>query len=306
MPADTDANRLAWPEPTSRTVEVEQFCSWSACRMKSRSSALTSAGSGDVRLGREAERHPEEVLDQALGVVRVEERLADALLVGVRRDGRQLGQQPDGRQLDLLVVERVEAVLVEGRQRADRAGQHRHRVRVAREPVEEVPQVLVQQRVPADLVGERLQLGRRRQLAVDQQVADLEEGRPLGQLVDRVAAVAQDARVAVDVGDRRPAGRGVDEPDVQGDQVGRAQQLGDIDGVVAFGGRDPRQGPGRCRRSAAWPRSEPWLVRRSCGGLPRAGRSCDGYRLVIRRYPPVTSSGEPVSPLVAGAVIVGQ
>ena len=26
-PAETDANRLAWLEPTSRTVEVEQICS---------------------------------------------------------------------------------------------------------------------------------------------------------------------------------------------------------------------------------------------------------------------------------------
>ena len=50
-----------------------------------------------------------------------------------------------------------------------------------------------------------------RQLAVDEQVAHLEEGRVLGQLVDRVAAVAQDAGVAVDVGDLRRAGRGVGE-----------------------------------------------------------------------------------------------
>ena len=27
IPALTEANRLAWLEPTSRTVEVEQFCS---------------------------------------------------------------------------------------------------------------------------------------------------------------------------------------------------------------------------------------------------------------------------------------
>src|SRR3712207_9239069 len=43
--SDTEANRLACEEPTSRTVEVEQFCSWSACRTKSMSSALTKSGS---------------------------------------------------------------------------------------------------------------------------------------------------------------------------------------------------------------------------------------------------------------------
>ena len=46
------------------------------------------------------------------------------------------------------------------------------------------------------------------QLAVDQQVGDLEVGRLLGQLLDRVAAVAQDAGVAVELGDGRLGGRG--------------------------------------------------------------------------------------------------
>ena len=45
IPAETEANRLAWDEPTMRTVDVEQFCSWSACSTNSRSSARTMAGS---------------------------------------------------------------------------------------------------------------------------------------------------------------------------------------------------------------------------------------------------------------------
>ena len=36
---------FASDEPTRRTVEVEQFCSWSACRISSMSSALASLGS---------------------------------------------------------------------------------------------------------------------------------------------------------------------------------------------------------------------------------------------------------------------
>ncbi len=46
MPAEIEANRFACEEPTSRTVEVEQFCSWSACRISSLSSALVTTGSG--------------------------------------------------------------------------------------------------------------------------------------------------------------------------------------------------------------------------------------------------------------------
>ena len=39
------ANTLASLDPTTRTVEVEQFCSWSACRTNSMSRALATSGS---------------------------------------------------------------------------------------------------------------------------------------------------------------------------------------------------------------------------------------------------------------------
>ena len=45
MPAETDAKRLARLEPTMRTVEALQFCSWSAWRIRSRSRALATSGS---------------------------------------------------------------------------------------------------------------------------------------------------------------------------------------------------------------------------------------------------------------------
>ena len=44
MPAATLANRFASDDPTIRTVEVEQFCSWSACRISSCLSACTIVG----------------------------------------------------------------------------------------------------------------------------------------------------------------------------------------------------------------------------------------------------------------------
>ena len=44
MPADTEAYSGALELPTMRTVLVEQFCSWSACRISSRSSALATTG----------------------------------------------------------------------------------------------------------------------------------------------------------------------------------------------------------------------------------------------------------------------
>ena len=44
MPAETEAKRFACDEPTRRTVEVEQFCSWSACKIINKSRALVTAG----------------------------------------------------------------------------------------------------------------------------------------------------------------------------------------------------------------------------------------------------------------------
>jgi hypothetical protein len=87
----------------------------------------------------------------------------------------------------------------------------------------------VQHRVLLDLGREAGQLGLGRQLALQEQPGDLEEARLLRQLLDRVAAVAQDARVAVDVGDGALAGAGVAVARVEGHEPGRAAQLGEVD-----------------------------------------------------------------------------
>src|SRR6201997_3315804 len=44
MPAAMQANGLAPDEPAMRTVEVEAFCSWSACRIRILSSASARTG----------------------------------------------------------------------------------------------------------------------------------------------------------------------------------------------------------------------------------------------------------------------
>ena len=46
IPADTAENGSTCEEPTPRTAFVEQFCSWSACRISSVSSARSSTGFG--------------------------------------------------------------------------------------------------------------------------------------------------------------------------------------------------------------------------------------------------------------------
>jgi hypothetical protein len=129
----------------------------------------------------------------------------------------------------VLGVERVEVLLVEGGQRADRRRQHRHRVRVAGEPVEEAAQILVEQGVHSYSPAELRKLRGGGQLAVDEQVGDLQEGRLLGELLDRITAVTQDPRITVDVRDRRGARGRVDEAGIVRDVPGLLQERTDID-----------------------------------------------------------------------------
>ena len=63
----------------------------------------------------------------------------------------------------------------------------------------------------------------------------------LGELLDRVAAVAQDAGVAVDVGDGAPGGRGVDEALVVGGVAGLGQQRPQGDAVGSLSRMDDLQ-----------------------------------------------------------------
>ena len=83
------------------------------------------------------------------------------------------------------------------------------------------------------MLHELLLLRRVRQLALQQQIADLEEIALHGQLLDRVTAVEKLALVAVDVGDRRRARGGRDESRVVGELAGLAVQRADVDHLRA-------------------------------------------------------------------------
>jgi hypothetical protein len=90
---------------------------------------LHDLGIDVVRLRRNAEHHVQEVGAVAEVVLRVDERLADRLLVGEGRDGPHLGDQARDGDVDLLAVVDVERVGVVVASEHDHRRQHRHRVR---------------------------------------------------------------------------------------------------------------------------------------------------------------------------------
>jgi hypothetical protein len=95
-----------------------------------------------------------------------------------------------------------------------------------------VVHVLVDEAVPGQHRPELLALGEARQLAVDEQVRDLDEVRLLRELLDAVAAVAQDALFTVEVRDRARRRPGVHVPAVERDVAGLVAQRSDVDRVL--------------------------------------------------------------------------
>ena len=192
--------------------------------------------------------HAQEVAAVGQVVVGIDVGHPHVVAVGEGGERRHLGDEPDRLDVAVLRILDVVGVGIEGRQRADRAEQHPHRVGVVAEALHEALDVLVHEGVDRDLADPLLELLAGGQLAVDEQVGDLEVGRLLGELLDRVAAVLEDAGLAVEEGDLRATRRGVHVRRVVGHQpevvvgdldlaeVGRAHRaVGDLDLVAATG-----------------------------------------------------------------------
>ena len=125
--------------------------------------------------------------------------------------------------------------VIEGRQRANDAAHHRHRVRVAAEAGEEARHLLMHHGVARHAIIEIVLLRLGRQLAVKQEIADFEEIAVLGELVDRKAAMQQYAFIAVDEGDLGFATCSRSEARVVGECPGVLVERCDVDDLGANG-----------------------------------------------------------------------
>ena len=121
--------------------------------------------------------------------------------------------------------------MIERGQRADRGDHDRHRMGVAAEALEEPGHLLVDHGVMDHAIVEILLLRLGRQFAVQQQVAGFEEIAVFGELLDRIAAVFQNAGVAVDIGDLGLATAGGGKAGVVGEHSGLGVELGDVDDI---------------------------------------------------------------------------
>ena len=154
------------------------------------------------------EHHVHEVLDIAERVVRVDERMADCILVALRRQRRHLGDDALGRQIPVSRVVEIHGFVIVRGQGAHDADHDGHRMGVVSITRIHVVQVLMD--IAAELDGglELLHLGLGRQFAVEQQVADFEVVAVLGQLLDGVATMHQNALLTVQIGNGAATARG--------------------------------------------------------------------------------------------------
>ncbi len=128
-----------------------------------------------LMLSPDAERHVDEVADVVQIVPGELVRQPPGVPERKRRDGGQLGQQPDPLEVAVGRVVDILRVGVEGRQRAYDTQQHAHRMGVVAEPLQELGDVGVDVGVELDLLFPRGQLLLVGQLALAEKVCHLEE-----------------------------------------------------------------------------------------------------------------------------------
>ena len=114
---------------------------------------------------------------------------------------RHFADQADGLLAPALGVAEVARVRIKGGERGHGADQDAHGVRVVVEAVHELLDVLMGHGVAHDFAVPAIPARRRWAARLQQKVRHFEEAAVLGELFDGVAAVAQNALVAIQVGD---------------------------------------------------------------------------------------------------------
>ena len=188
-----------------------------------------------VGFGRYREHHVQKAIAVRQRILRVCTRPAHRMTIGCGRDGRHLRNQTFGGQLALFRFIDIELVVVERRHRADHTRQNRHGMGVVVKSLHERIELFMHHRVVGDIAVEPGELGLAWQFTVEQQVGHLKERGMLGQLLDRIATISQDALVTVDEGDVALAARRAAITRIKGEIPQRLVQPRDVQGRITFG-----------------------------------------------------------------------
>ena len=116
----------------------------------------------------------------------------------VGRNRRRLRDQADALQPARGGIADVLRFGIERAERADGAEEHAHRVRVVTEALDGLLEALGHHHVVADFLDPLVELRLVRKLSEEHQIGRFEVGAVLGELLDGVAAVHEDALVPVD------------------------------------------------------------------------------------------------------------
>ena len=176
-----------------------------------------------VLFARGGEHHMQEVAGVGEIVARINERLTDRIFVTHCRHGRHLRQQTERGDFTVTLVIHIQRIVIKGSQRAGHAAHHRHWVGVATEAVEQTGNLLMDHGMTGYGLAELFKLLLRRRFAVQQDIAYFQIVRVGRQLIDREAAMQQNAFIAVDKGDFGFAGRCRGETRVKGEKAAGAQ-----------------------------------------------------------------------------------
>ena len=167
-------------------------------------------------LATNAEHHVDVVADVVEIVARELVGKSARMTEEERGEGRQLGHQADALHVAILRILDVLRIGIERRQPADRAEQHAHRMCVVAVAFQMLDDVGMDVGVLANVLRPLFELGLVRQLALIQEPRHFKKRRLLGDLFDRISAIAENPLVTVDECDGAAARGSIHERRVVG------------------------------------------------------------------------------------------
>ena len=160
---------------------------------------------------RGAEKHVQEVAGITQIVIGIDKGHAERMAIRKRGYRRHFPDQAVGLLLARLGVKNILGVMIERRKRGNGRNHHAHGMGVIVKAVEKFLDALVDESVMRDVIGPVLKLGSGGQFAVEQEIRRFEVRAFFREIFDGIAAVTENALIAVDESDAANARGGVVE-----------------------------------------------------------------------------------------------